>query len=240
MLTAEPATRDTRLALAGADAAGAGDGPGAAGHPGARAHVTGRRHRPWSVKSRPVPGVFPGLAALSPNSARHARSMSDGKRDAARARPESPLAPRRPAGRRFPWSASVAVAALLAGGGAAAMVASGYGDDASAPGQTRRRPVRHATGRAGLGDAARLGPRRGGPPAQPVPAAGRPAPAAAARHPRPDHLRVGQGAAHAGVRARHGRIGRRPAARGRDGGGRHDVDLAPGPQTPCCAVPGAR
>jgi hypothetical protein len=62
--------------------------------------------------------------------------MSDGKRDAARARPESPLAPRRPAGRGFPWSASVAVAALLVGGGAAAMVASGYSGDASAASQT--------------------------------------------------------------------------------------------------------
>jgi hypothetical protein len=58
--------------------------------------------------------------------------MSDGKRDAARPRPESPLWPRRPAGRGFPWGASVAVAALLAGGGAAAMVASGYSGDASA------------------------------------------------------------------------------------------------------------
>src|SRR5437660_9898326 len=61
--------------------------------------------------------------------------MSDGKRGAARARPESPLAPRRPAGHRFPWSASVAVAALLVGGGGAAMMASGYGDDASAASQ---------------------------------------------------------------------------------------------------------
>lgn len=61
--------------------------------------------------------------------------MNDGKRDAARGRPSSPIAPRRPAGRGFPWSAGVAVAALLAGGGAAAMVASGYGDDASAASQ---------------------------------------------------------------------------------------------------------
>lgn len=67
--------------------------------------------------------------------------MSDGKRDAARARPESPLAPRCPAGRRFPWSASVAVAALLVGGGGAAMVASGYSGDASAS-QTGQSGVR--------------------------------------------------------------------------------------------------
>jgi hypothetical protein len=68
--------------------------------------------------------------------------MSDGRRDAARARPESPLAPRCPAGRRFPWSASVAVAALLVGGGGAAMMASGYSGDASAASRTGQSGVR--------------------------------------------------------------------------------------------------
>jgi hypothetical protein len=68
--------------------------------------------------------------------------MSDGNRDSARARPESPLAPRCPAGRRFPWSASVAVAALLVGGGGAAMMASGYSGNASAASQAGQSGMR--------------------------------------------------------------------------------------------------
>jgi hypothetical protein len=60
----------------------------------------------------------------------------NGKRDAARPRPDwGPLSTRCQPARGFPWSAGIAVAALLAGGGAAAMVASGYGDDASSGSQ---------------------------------------------------------------------------------------------------------